>query len=106
MVRVSKEIFIREQTATNGDSNERGQSPQEILVVAISSRALFNLDESHAVFKNDGVEAYCRYQVEREDIPLEAGVAFNLVKKLLETIRKGTDPHGTRLSPCPLKMVG
>lgn len=53
------------------------------LVVAISSRALFNLDESHAVFENEGVESYCRYQVEREDVPLEPGVAFNLVKKLL-----------------------
>lgn len=27
------------------------------LVVAISSRALFNLDESHAVFESEGVEA-------------------------------------------------
>ncbi len=53
------------------------------LVVAISSRALFNLDESHTVFENEGVEAYCRYQVEREEIPLEPGVAFSLVKKLL-----------------------
>jgi 5'-nucleotidase len=53
------------------------------LVVAISSRALFNLDESHSVFKSDGVEAYCRFQIEREEIPLDPGVAFNLVKKLL-----------------------
>jgi 5'-nucleotidase len=53
------------------------------LVVAISSRALFDLDESHAVFENEGVEAYCRYQVEREDIPLSPGVAFGLVRKLL-----------------------
>lgn len=59
------------------------QPLQEKLVVAISSRALFNLDESHAVFENEGVEAYCRYQVEREEIPLESGVAFSLVKKLL-----------------------
>lgn len=56
---------------------------QEKLTVAISSRALFNLDASHAVFENEGVEAYCRYQVEREEIPLEPGVAFGLVKKLL-----------------------
>ncbi|HEX5338275.1 MAG TPA: 5'-nucleotidase [Gallionella sp.] len=56
---------------------------QEKLTVAISSRALFNLDESHAVFENEGIEAYCRYQVEHEDIPLEPGVAFGLVKKLL-----------------------
>ena len=51
--------------------------------MAISSRALFNLDESHTVFEQEGVEAYCRYQVEREDTPLEPGVAFNLVAKLL-----------------------
>jgi len=57
--------------------------PPAKLVVAISSRALFNLNESHAVFENEGVEAYCRYQVEREEIPLEPGVAFSLVKKLL-----------------------
>jgi 5'-nucleotidase len=57
--------------------------PQEKLVVAISSRALFNLDESHAVFENEGEEAYCRYQIEREDTPLEPGVAFGLVRKLL-----------------------
>ena len=31
----------------------------EKLVVAISSRALYNLDESHAVFERDGVDAYC-----------------------------------------------
>ncbi|OGQ55576.1 MAG: 5'-nucleotidase [Deltaproteobacteria bacterium RIFCSPLOWO2_02_FULL_53_8] len=59
------------------------QLPEEKLVVAISSRALFNLDESHAVFESEGVEAYCRYQVEHEEIPLEPGVAFGLVKKLL-----------------------
>lgn len=53
------------------------------LTIAISSRALFNLDESHAVFENEGIEAYCNYQVEREEIPLEPGVAFTLVKKLL-----------------------
>lgn len=53
------------------------------LTVAISSRALFDLDESHSVFEREGVEAYCRYQVAHEEIPLEPGVAFNLVKKLL-----------------------
>ena len=55
----------------------------EKLVVAISSRALFDLEESHEVFQQQGVEAYCRYQIEREDELLEPGVAFALVKKLL-----------------------
>lgn len=55
----------------------------EKLVVAISSRALFNLDESHAVFEREGVEAYCAYQIENENKPLQPGTAFPLVKKLL-----------------------
>jgi 5'-nucleotidase len=53
------------------------------LVVAISSRALFDLDESHQVFERKGVAAYHRYQIEHEDDILEPGVAFTLVRKLL-----------------------
>ncbi|MDP3840455.1 MAG: 5'-nucleotidase, partial [Methylococcales bacterium] len=57
--------------------------PKQKLVVAISSRALFNLDASHAVFESQGKEAFCRYQIEHEDEVLEAGYGFTLVKKLL-----------------------
>lgn len=53
------------------------------LVIAISSRALFNLDDSHEVYEKEGLEAYSKYQVEREDIPLEPGEAFPVVHKLL-----------------------
>lgn len=53
------------------------------LTIAISSRALFNLDESHQVYEADGVEAYRQYQIDREDEALEPGDAFHLVKKLL-----------------------
>lgn len=53
------------------------------LVVAISSRALFNLDDSHEVYIRDGLDAYSRYQIEREDDPLEPGEAFPMVQKLL-----------------------
>lgn len=53
------------------------------LVVAISSRALFNLDESHAIFETQGREVFCRYQIEHEDEILEPGYGFALVKKLL-----------------------
>ncbi len=55
----------------------------EKLVVALSSRALFNLDESHKVFESEGLEAYSRYQIEREEEVLEPGEAFSMVKKLL-----------------------
>jgi 5'-nucleotidase len=53
------------------------------LTVAISSRALFDLSESNAVFENDGLEAYRQYQITHEDDVLEPGEAFNFVKKLL-----------------------
>ncbi len=53
------------------------------LVVAISSRALFDLDESHQIFEEQGTEAYCKYQTEHEDVPLAPGGAFNLARKLL-----------------------
>ena len=53
------------------------------LVVAISSRALFDLEESHRVFVEQGVEAYCQYQRKRENEILDPGVAFSLVRKLL-----------------------
>ena len=53
------------------------------LVVAISSRALFNLDESHSVFEKQGLAAYADYQISRENEFLMPGEAFPLVKKLL-----------------------
>lgn len=53
------------------------------LVVAISSRALFDLDESHRVFVEGGEDAYSRYQIEHENDPLQPGVAFPMAKKLL-----------------------
>ena len=54
------------------------------MVVAISSRALFDLHESHRVFEEQGVDAYCDYQIEHENEPLQPGTAFPLVEKLLK----------------------
>lgn len=53
------------------------------LVIAISSRALFDLSESHRVFEQDGLKAYSEYQIAHEDEPLEPGEAFPLVQKML-----------------------
>ena len=53
------------------------------LVIGIASRALFDLADSHQVFEQHGVDAYCRYQIEHEDAPLDPGVAFSLARKLL-----------------------
>lgn len=53
------------------------------LVIAISSRALFDLSASHEVYEQEGLAAYSAYQVAREDEPLEPGEAFPLVEKML-----------------------
>ena len=51
------------------------------LVIAISSRALFDLDHSHHVYETKGLEAYQQFQIKNEKEPLAPGVAFSLVKK-------------------------
>jgi 5'-nucleotidase len=53
------------------------------LVVAISSRALFDFEEENRIFEKDGEGAYIALQYARLDVPARAGVAFPLVKKLL-----------------------
>jgi hypothetical protein len=53
------------------------------LVVAISSRALFDFEEENQIFEQGDDRAYMQLQRERLDIPAKPGVAFSLVKKLL-----------------------
>ncbi|HET8701677.1 MAG TPA: 5'-nucleotidase [Nitrococcus sp.] len=53
------------------------------LVIGISSRALFDMSEGHRIFETEGIDAYCRYQIEHEEKLLEPGVAYELVRKLL-----------------------
>ena len=54
-----------------------------LLTVAVSSSALFDLAESDSIYQNEGLEAYRRYQIEHEEQVLEPGEGFPLVKKLL-----------------------
>jgi 5'-nucleotidase len=58
------------------------------LVVAISSRALFDLEDSHALFEREGLEAYAAFQRAHEDELLQPGIAFPLVRKLLALNRE------------------
>jgi 5'-nucleotidase len=53
------------------------------LVVAISSRALFDFEEENKLFESSDDRAYMRLQLGRLDTPAPLGVAFSLVKKLL-----------------------
>ena len=53
------------------------------LVVAISSRALFDFEEENRLFDPDHPQSYMQLQLDRLDVPARPGVAFSLVKKLL-----------------------
>lgn len=53
------------------------------LVVAISSRALFDFEAENEVFEQNDDSAYMRLQLERLDAPARPGVALQLVRKLL-----------------------
>ena len=53
------------------------------LVVAISSRALFDLEEENRVFEQSDDRAYMKLQLDRLEMNAKPGVAFSLVKKLL-----------------------
>jgi 5'-nucleotidase len=53
------------------------------LVVAISSRALFDFEEENRHFEATDDSAYMQLQLQRLDLPAPPGVAFSLVRKLL-----------------------
>ncbi len=54
-----------------------------MLTVAITARALFQLETGHALFESEGLAAYAEHQRSRENDALEPGIAFPLVRKLL-----------------------
>lgn len=58
------------------------QNPEQ-LVVAVSSRALFDLEAEHKLFEEEGYAAFRDYQQQNQDNPLKPGVAFPFVKRLL-----------------------
>jgi len=64
---------------------------QSKLIIGISSRALFNLDQSHEIYEKEGLESYRDYQIANEDVTLEPGEAFSLVKKILSINSLYTD---------------
>ena len=56
---------------------------ETFLTVAVSSRALFDLRASDAVYRRDGLDAYRDYQIRHEDEKLAPGEGFAFVRKLL-----------------------
>ena len=77
--------------------NPGQHSSDDVLVIGISSRALFDLRDSHQVYESEGLSAYSDYQVRREDVHLKPGVAFPLVKKLLALNDDDVDHPGVEV---------
>ena len=57
-----------------------GKNLHEKLVVAVSSRALFDLEAEHKIFEDEGIEAYRNYQLEHVQTPLNPGWLFLLLE--------------------------
>ena len=72
------------------------EQPSDRLVVAITARALFDLEDSHALFQASGLEAYAQFQRSREKEVLPPGIAFPLVQKLL-ALNVGAPPESPRV---------
>jgi 5'-nucleotidase len=53
------------------------------LVIAIASSALFDLTESDMVFREEGEEAYRKFQESNLDVTLKKGVAFPFIRRFL-----------------------
>ncbi|XP_066573411.1 cytosolic 5'-nucleotidase 1A isoform X2 [Amia ocellicauda] len=56
--------------------------PQNAITIAVSSRALFRMEEEQKIYEQRGVEDYVRYQLEHENEPFLPGAAFPFVKAL------------------------
>ncbi|MBT5934867.1 5'-nucleotidase [Sulfurimonas sp.] len=54
------------------------------LVVAVSSRALFDLETENKIFEDKGLDEYYKYQLENENSHLEKGTGFRLIENLLK----------------------
>ena len=61
----------------------------QLLTVAISSRALFNLEDGNVIYEREGEAAFSGYMRKNEKTPLRPGVSFELVRKLLALNAEG-----------------
>lgn len=53
------------------------------LVIAVSTSALFDMEESDSIYRVKGIDAYRKYQERMINEPLGKGVAFPFIKRIL-----------------------
>jgi 5'-nucleotidase len=67
--------------SSSKDNSESEKNP--LLIIAVSSRTLFDLSKEHNLYLAQGVDKYREYQLQNENRVLKPGIAFTLVEKLL-----------------------
>ncbi|KFP31288.1 Cytosolic 5'-nucleotidase 1B, partial [Colius striatus] len=67
-----------ESTVINTDVKQK--DPKEALVVAVTARAIFDLEEEHKLYLEKGKEEYARHQQANQDNPLPPGTAFIFIQ--------------------------
>ena len=63
-----------------------------MLTIAVSSRALFHMEDGNTIYESEGPEAFDAYMREKEDTPLRPGAAFPLMKKFLALNNLAQEP--------------
>ncbi|XP_048463112.1 cytosolic 5'-nucleotidase 1A-like [Rhincodon typus] len=58
------------------------KDPKEAVSIAISARALFDMEEEHELFLTEGKEEYVNHQITNENIPLKEGIVAPFVKAI------------------------
>ena len=62
-----------------------------MLSIAVSSRALFHIEDGDEIFRTQGQAAFDAYMRSKENVPLRPGTAFSLIRKLLALNKPGQD---------------
>ena len=62
----------------------------QLLVIGVSSRALFDMEEANRVYETQGLDAYIRHQMDRADEILRPGTGFALIRAILDLNRQAT----------------
>lgn len=68
-----------------------------MLTIAVSSRSLFLLEEANNLFETEGQMAFDASMAENENVPMEPGIAFSLVKKFLSLQSKDMEKRHERV---------
>ncbi len=63
-----------------GQPTSQTEQSNAQLVVAITARALFHLEDGHQLFEAQGIEAYSKYQIDRENELLNPALPFLWLK--------------------------